>query len=302
MKNTVKQLIDDWTEQNNARLADNRPELPNSDIIPIFLQVDSNLFDAEQLYSFGIEVIAEEDGGYIIGASGDNFTSLKEKIDKFIKKEGKFKDKAAQLWNIIQGNQWRIDYILSDELKAKWDQIEDDEVMLVDISVACYIKISKAPSRKEGETVRQYEKRYDKWLIKKTQFDILRGDLEMQRQDDLDDFINKIRGERKSDFVGYDDSFSCRVQFSGEALKDFVLNYQYLFDVSEYDALTYEHPETGEESFIEVEFIAPAGDSPKICVIDSGIQEEHRLIADAIETGVSKSYLPGNDSVADDRF
>jgi hypothetical protein len=121
----------------------------------------------------------------------------------------------------------------------------------------------------------------------------------MERQEQLDAFIIELGGERKSDFVGYDDSFSCRVLFSGKALKDFVLNYQYLFDVSEYDDLTFEHAETGEEETIEVEFAAPNDNAPKVCLIDSGIQEEHRMIANAIELVNSKSYLSGDESVAD---
>jgi hypothetical protein len=152
LRNSINQIATEWNNQLSGREGEQLPALPNSNIIPIFLQIDSNDFDAEQLYSFGIEVISEEDGGFIIGASGDNFTSLKTKITKFINQEGKFKNTAAYLWNIIQGNQWRIDYILSDELKEKWDTIEEDAILLVDISVACYVKISSTPSKKKTET------------------------------------------------------------------------------------------------------------------------------------------------------
>lgn len=299
LQSSVRRLTDEWNNQLAAREDVDFPELPNPDVIPIFFQIDSKDFDADQLHSFGIEVIAEEDGGFIIGASGDNFTSLKTKIDEFIKKNGRFKNTAAKLWNIIEGNQWRVDYILSDELKAKWDNIGDDEALLVDISVACYVKISATPAKKRNESEREFQRRYERWLEKKEILERQRGDMEMQRQDELDAFIVELGGERKSDFVGYDDSFSCRVLFSGKALKDFVLNYQFLFDVSEYDDLTFEHPETGEEETIEVEFAAPDGDAPRVCLIDSGIQEEHRMITDAIETANSKSYLNGDTSVAD---
>lgn len=299
LQSSVKRLTDEWGNQLAARKEELFPALPNPDVIPIFLQIDSKDFDAEQLHSFGIEVIAEEDGGFIIGASGDNFKSLKTKINEFIRKNGRLKNTAAKLWNIIEGNQWRVDYILSDELKAKWDSIEEDEGLIVDISVACYVKISATPAKKRNESEREFQRRYKRWLDKKEALERQRGDLEMQRQDELDAFIIELEGERKSDFVGYDDSFSCRVLFSGKALKDFVLNYQFLFDVSEYDDLTFEHPETGEEEIIEVEFNAPDNDAPRVCLIDSGIQEEHRMITDAIETANSKSYLSDDASVAD---
>ncbi len=299
LRNSVNQIADEWNNHLIARESEQLPALPDSNIIPLFLQIDSKDFDTEQLYSFGIEVIAEEDGGFIIGASGDNFTSLKTKIADFIKKNGKFKNTAAKLWNIIEGNQWRVDYILSDELKEKWEDITDDEALLVDISVACYVKISATPAKKRNESERQFQRRYERWLEKKEILERQRGDLEMQRQDELDAFITELEGERKSDFVGYDDSFSCRVLFSGRALKDFVLSYQYLFDVSEYDDLTFEHPDTGEEEIIEVSFAAPENNAPKICVIDSGIQEEHRMITDAIDSANSKSYILREASVAD---
>jgi Subtilase family len=299
LRNSINQIATEWNNQLSCREGEQLPALPNSNIIPIFLQIDSNDFDAEQLYSFGIEVISEEDGGFIIGASGDNFTSLKTKITKFINQEGKFKNTAAYLWNIIQGNQWRIDYILSDELKEKWDTIEEDAILLVDISVAFYVKISSTPSKKKTETEKEFQLRYQRWLDRKELLEIRHSNLEMERQEQLDAFIIELGGERKSDFVGYDDSFSCRVLFSGKALKDFVLNYQYLFDVSEYDDLTFEHAETGEEETIEVEFAAPNDNAPKVCLIDSGIQEEHRMIANAIELVNSKSYLSGDESVAD---
>lgn len=300
LKQATNRLNTDWARQYADRIDAGYPELPQENVIPIFLQVDVNLFDIETLQSFGIEIIAEETEGFIIGASADNFTSLKEKIEKFIRNEGKFKNKAAQLWNIINGNQWRIDYILSEELKAKWDQITDGEVLLIDMSVACYVKIPTPPEKKKNESNRTFNTRYNRWLQKKQDLEFRRFDLEEQRQADLDDFLTKLNAQRVSDFVGYDDSFSCRVSISGMALKDLVLNYQYLFDVSEFDELTYINYESGEEIDFEAEFTQPDDNAPKICIIDSGLQENHRLLRDAIDNINSKSYLPANNSVADE--
>lgn len=299
LRNSVNQIASSWNKLLSDRQSEHLPELPNPNLIPIFLQIDSKDFDAEQLYSFGIEVIAEEEGGFIIGASGDNFKSLKDKITQFIQQNGKFKNTASRLWNIVQGSQWRLDYILSPELNTKWDAIQDDEALLVDVSVACYAKIPSTPAKRKTEKDRDFQNRYQKWLDKKELLEIQRGDLEFQRQEELDIFIRELGGERKSDFVGYDDSFSCRILFSGGALKDFVLTYQYLFDVSEYDDLTFENSETGAEEVIEVEFASPDENAAKICLIDSGIQEEHRVIADGIRPADSKSYLPGDNSIVD---
>lgn len=300
LRRSANQLRDFWFEEQENRSSLGFPDLPNSDIIPVFLQIDPELFDPESLYSFGIEVISEEGNGYIIGASTDNFVSLKEKINKFVANEGKFKNKAAQLWNIIQGNQWRIEQILSPELREKWEDIADDEIILVDVSIACYLKISKAPNRKNVESMRAYRARYARWQAKKNAIEAARFDLEEQRQDEFQQFIQATGGEIVTSFVSYEDSFSCRLRLPGIALKDLVLNYQYLFDVSEYEDITFLNPVTNEQETIGVDFIAPENTDPVICVIDSGIQENHQLLSDAIDSGSSHSYLPGNASVADE--
>lgn len=299
LKSDANKLRDDWFAELDARQNLGLPDLPNSEIIPIFLKIDMMLFDPESLYSFGIEVIAEDEDGFIIGASIDNFKSLKEKIDKFINNNGKFRDKAAQLWEIITGNQWRLDYILSDDLRSRWDQIADNDDMLVDVSMACYIKIPKAPAWNKKKSNKYNEDAYTRWMERKMLIETHRDELEAERQDQFRKFIEDLGGQVVTSFVSYDDSFGCRLRLSGLALKDLVTNYQYLFDVTEFDNLTYIHPETGDESILELNYLAPEDNSPTICVIDSGIQENHLMIADAIDTALSVSYVPGDNSVAD---
>src|SRR3989344_1696411 len=69
-----------WKNNIKSRQDARLPDLPNPNVMPVFLQIDANKFDIESLKSFGIEVIAEEENGFIIGASGDDFRSLREKI------------------------------------------------------------------------------------------------------------------------------------------------------------------------------------------------------------------------------
>ena len=42
------------------------------------------MFKTDSQFQLGIEVIAEEEDGYIIGASADSFKTLKEKIVTFV--------------------------------------------------------------------------------------------------------------------------------------------------------------------------------------------------------------------------
>ncbi len=299
LKQNANKLKDDWNYEMEQREQSGLPDLPNAEVIPIFLKLDAKLFDPESLYSFGIEVIAEDDDGFVIGASIDNFKSLKEKIDKFVAKSGKFKDKAAQLWEIITGKQWRVDYILSEDLKAKWDQISDEDEILVDVSIACYLKTPKPPARNKKKSDRYNNEAYSRWQQRVAALEIEKDILEDKRQNEFRDFINDSGGQIVSSFVSYDDSFGCRIRINGLTLKDLVNNYQYLFDVTEFDSLTYDHPETGQEMEIELNFEAPPHNSPTVCVIDSGIQENHRMLTDAIDSIFSVSYIPGDNSVAD---
>lgn len=296
---TVDKLSQDWTQTIAQRKETNLPDLPNTDVVPVFLQIDTREFDVESLKSFGIEIIAEEEGGFIIGAALDNFTSLRDKIDKFINEQGLFKNKAAQLWQINDGNQWRVEQILSDDLKAKWDQIADDELFIVDVGIACYVRVSKQPTKDENESAQQFEARLARWKTKRDQIDIQRDEIAMDRQTKFEELVHAYGGELLSGFVDYDDSFSCRIKIPGIGLKDIVLNYQYLFEVIEYDPLCIPEASTGDLDAIEPELIAPVKGAPKICVIDSGIQENHKLLSLSIDTAASYSFVETEDGTAD---
>lgn len=287
-------ILDDWTTE-ISEIA----KLPQPGVVPIFLQLDSDLFDVESLNSFGIEVIAEDEDGYIVGASSDYFRSLKEKIYAFIKKKGQYKTKAAQLWEIISGNRWRLDYILSPELNAKWDSIDDQALLFVDVGVACSIKTPPEPKKKEGDSQKRFNLKYKQWQREVERVDRLRDQLEMKRQDDFESYIQVLGGEKVSDFVNFEDSFGCRLKMNGAALKEMVLYYQYLFDVTEYDDVTFIDIETGNEVVADVLFVPPSAEDPSVCIIDSGIQQGHKLLSSSINTQASKTYLRNSTDVSD---
>src|SRR5680860_382127 len=116
-------VTSEWTDVLSVRKEKGLPDVPES--IPLFLQVDPKIFNPDSLKSFGIEIISEEDDGFLIGASADlNLSTLKDKIDKFLNEDGKFKNTASKLWDIVTGKQWRIEHILSKLLLKKWDEID----------------------------------------------------------------------------------------------------------------------------------------------------------------------------------
>lgn len=296
---SVDQISEYWNQGLKVRADNNLPDLPNPNVLPIFLQIDTQDFDIESLNSFGIDIISEEEDGFIIGSSGDNFRTLREKIQSFIDEKGLFKNKAAQLWQIVDGTQWRIEHILSEDLQAKWNLIVDDHDYFIDVGIACYVRITKQPEKKEDSSEEKYLKSIKKWKGKKEILESKRDDIAMQRQTEFEKFINDYQGELISDYIDCEDSFSCRIRISGKGLKDLTLNYQYLFEVIEYDPLVITHNETGQDIRLEPILLPPKENSPKVCIIDSGIQQEHRLLEPAIDKASSISFIQGETNTAD---
>src|SRR5690606_37569347 len=111
----------------------------DENIQPVFLQINEALLNDVKfdLQNFGIEIISEEENGFIIGASLDNLRSLEDKIRGFIDAE-RGSGKIADLWEIIDGNreEWKPQRILSPELFSKWSSIDENEVYGVEVSIA----------------------------------------------------------------------------------------------------------------------------------------------------------------------
>ena len=96
------------------------------------------------------------------------------------------------------------------------------------------------------------------------------------------------------------DSFTVRLKISGKGLKDFVLNYPYIFEVVEPEdiALPQHLSQQGVQAATAVAPVAPAADAPAVCVIDSGIQEAHVMLQPGIDQATSYCFLPGQAATA----
>lgn len=325
-------VLQDYNAFLAQRTEEGLPDLFDKNAVPLFLQVDPKDFDIESLKGFGIEIISEEDDGFIIGANTDNFASLATKIDNFIQNTGKSKDQAAKLWQIVQGTQWRVDYILSESLREKYIAgIQDTEEFWVDISVACYLKLPDRPVRceqetdeeyaaakakheqknyndphrkmrkqRQAETDEAYEKRLERWRRSSDEVDMARDEIASQRQDFLTNFIvTTYGGELLSSFIDLQDSFGFRARMSGQALKDLIRGYPYVFEISEADQVDADETVQVAEQFRELTLIPPEQNAEIIGVIDSGMQEGHVLLAPAILTNLSRNYVPNENTTSD---
>lgn len=309
LNSSVSSITANWKDTEEKREEEEQPELPKSR--RIILKIDPNSFDPESLKSYGIELIAEIEDGYIIGASADlELSELRNKIGKFIREEYGG-GKVAEIWELIDGIK-KPEYILSPELMAHWDLVKDDQIYTVDVGIACLgitPKLPNSPKRETNESEEHFEKRVNRWIDKRDFTYENWDDIKSERENEFTEFIQNYKGEILNIVDGsipqsakLPDSFSCRIQISGKGLKDLVFNFPYIFDVSEPDEFA-EFVEREALSDVDTptfKLQAPKLNAPKVCVIDSGIQERHPLLKAAIDCDNSTSWVPGEtDQIAD---
>ncbi|MCL1473937.1 S8 family peptidase [Argonema antarcticum A004/B2] len=253
-----------------------------------------------------IEIISELEDGYIIGASADtNLSELQNKIEKFLNNKSGG-GVVAKILNILDKNQ-HPEFILSPKLLQEWDQIIDEQVYIVEVGISCLgtrTKLREYPEQKNYKNPENYVKAINKWIDDRDLTYQEWDDLASQRQEDLLKFIAnpKYHGELLSSFVEdtpqlatIPDSFSCLLQISGLGLKDLVFNFPYVFEVTEQDNI-YE-PDLPEREIyggenVSFKLESPDENFPTVCIIDSGIQEQHPLLKNAIDSKNSISWIP----------
>ena len=312
LKSSISSIISDWKATFEKRQQEGMPDIPN---LPSFLlQLDSKTFDADSLKGFGIEVILELENGYILGASVDaELTKLQEKIEKFIAEEHGG-GKVAEIWKILEGKLERLEYILSPDLHTRWNQILDDHIYIIDISIACVglnPKFSDYPRLKENENPERFARKVSRWTDRRDQTLQEWEKLQLVRENDFKDFVKKLDGtflllgdhDDRSHLALLPDSFSSRIEISGKGLKDLVANYPYVFDVSEPDQIyeTFTDRTVKTVDLPSFTLDPPPPLAPKVCVIDSGIQESHRFLRAAMDSKNSRSWVPGETDQKVDR-
>jgi hypothetical protein len=262
----------------------------NPEIQPILLELNPEKLKIVgfDLLDFNIEIVSEGEDGFIVAASLDNLYALEEKIQGFIENEHGTAN-IAEFWNIVDGDRsyWKPQHILSPLLFETWPSIQDDQLYHLEVGIAFDRPIPKEPDiSKKGGT-----KRHQNYEISLEQ----RDQLLLERQDGLEVFISHY-GRITSSFIELEDSFSCEVEISGLGLKDLVLNYPFVFEVNEKDEIEIYTADLGSSSEIEFEALPPEPNSPTVGVIDSGIQENHRLLENAINGSIS--HIPIDSSTA----
>jgi len=291
LRHSLSKIKTDWKQR--VEESEEHQLFPlDPDIVPFFIQIDTNLIGSEfDFVKFGVELISEEDDGYIIGASLDNFRSLESKITDFIaEKHGS--GRIAELWQIIEGNRegWKPRYILSERLYDKWGKIKEDEVYDLEVSIAFDHPLGAEPD----PTKRGGEKK----LAAYRQKQIERDDLLMGREEHFEQFVSYYNGE-VHDIVHLSDSFGCAIKINGKGLKDLVYNYPFAFEVAEVETISISEGDDTALDEQDIEILPPDFGAAEIAVIDSGIMEQHKYLKPAIVANGSLSYLKDDKSTAD---
>src|SRR6478609_7797578 len=152
----------------------------DSAVIPIFLKINPKLIGNDfDLKEFGIEVISEEEDGFIIGASLDGFKSLDEKIQMFLDKE-RGSATIADFWEIIDGKSWKPSHILSEKLKSIWKTIEENRLYKLEVGIAFDKPIEKKPDPDKRGYANKLEKHRQEQIERDKRFD--------ERQEEFEKF------------------------------------------------------------------------------------------------------------------
>jgi len=304
LQNAANSTISGWATRQDLRKAQNLPAIPHG--MPLLLQVDPGL-DLDVLREkFDFEIVAEQEEGYVIVASEDLQLALFQKMvaEFAVRVHGSATVASVHKLFDDPNQSDRLGRILSDGLSKAWPTIEDTRPYIVDVGVSCVgtHEIPLPPKRGKRDSDAAWARKESDWSKSRDAAYTSWDNVKSAREKEITEFLRVYRAEILNiidgapfDSGGLLDSFSIRLKVDGKGLKDFVLNYPYIFEVIEPEniALPQRAGAVDAQPAPTAKPIAPADDAPAVCVIDSGIQEEHVLLRPAMDVATSHCFLPG---------
>ncbi len=303
LRGAAKSLSNSWRQRQAERAVAALPVIPNG--VPLLLKVDPGLELDVLRRHFNFEIVAEQEEGYVIVASEDiEVAPFLAMLDGFavavhgsttIARVHRLFDDPAQ--------SDRLGRILSERLMAEWNAVADDQLFIVDIGIACVgaQEIPSRPSRGKRDTDASWAAKELAWSqARNGAYDAWEA-IKIEREDQIESFRDFYHGEILHNIEGapFDagvlpDSFTIRLRITGKGLKDFVLNYPYIFEVVEPEDIALPQAAVAQavQAGPDVAPVAPDHAAPAVCVIDSGIQEGHNLLQPGIDQDTSHCFLP----------
>lgn len=299
LQSNVDTLLQKW-ETKKQSIIERGIQLPNTNDIPVFLKIDTSAFDLDSLTNWGIDLISEEEGGCIIGAAVDGLESFKDKISQFIGAQGKYKDTAAKIWEFEVDESRRINELLKGELSTIWGEIGNDTQYTVQLGISIYISNKNTyPVRETFDSEQAFLEKVNEFHEKERELNLIRDEKQRIREEEIERYLNIYGGTLHDIWDNGVDAVFFKLTIKGGGLIDLVQTNQYLYEVKLEPKYSIENISYPAPHNPNLEIYPPSEDKAKVCVIDSGIQENHILIAPAIDSAKSKSYLDGDTSTAD---
>jgi len=311
LRQSTTSFISTWQSRQTQRQQEDMPTLPPG--VPLLLEVDPDL-DVDALRHYlGFEVVSEEEAGFVIVASEDvNLAAFLQRVQDFAGQvQGSATVASVHRLDDDPDQAARLRLILSEHLMEQWPTLDENQTYMVDIGITCLgtREIVTPPKRGKRDTDASWARKQRDWANDRAEAYEAWDDLQDTRigeartiiVDGYGGEIKEITHVPPDDAAALPDSFTIRVEVSGKGLKDFVLNYPYVFEVVEPDDVTlpqYESkPEAGDFPIADLD--RPTDDAPAACVIDSGIQEEHILLKPAVDKPSSHCFLPAPTTSSD---
>jgi len=304
LRNAAQAASTNWQARKAQRQGQDLPVIPEG--VPILLQVDPSL-DLDVLREkYAFEIVAEQEDGYVIVASEDiQLAPFVQMVNDFaVQARARGSATVASIHKLFDDpNQTdRLRRILSERLFRIWPTIDDVQPYVVDIGISCTgtQEIPPYPNRGKRDTDADWAKKERDWSQKRANAYAAWDDVKSAREDGIAQFVQFYQGEilhliDGSPFTAVlPDSLTIRVKINGKGLKDFILNYPYIFEVVEPEdiALPQLAGEAGAQPAQIAAPVPPPANAPAVCVIDSGIQEGHALLEPAIDQATSHCFLP----------
>jgi len=306
LKGQSTQLSRFWKQRQDDRAKHHLPPIPGG--IPILLQIDPEV-DIDFLRSaFDFEIVSELEEGFIIISTDEiDMAKFNQEVDNFMNNLPR-KGGAAKIFGLAQEAD-RLQRILSDELYEIWSTLKSDQVYTVDIGVECSgkIKLPEYPRKNEDESDEQFKLKVNRWKRNRDEKYIQWDETKIKREEELERIIGIYSGsivdcfDNEKSITELPDSFTARVQINGKGLRDIANNYGYIFEIVLPDKI--QVPEStlneGTSAQSTIKILPPDNSAPKVCIIDSGIQEKHKYIQQAIDSANSHCYLKHTNDSSD---
>jgi len=306
-----------WRKALKERAAQGLPQIGDRIVLGLLLppnQLDLTFIEKQ----FGLELVSEGDDGLILAGSPDlDFEKFMDALRHFAGGTAGGANAAQILELYGPDDDARLDTVLDENLRSRWP-FQNDEELVLDVLIEVphhpgYVR-RKTKRGPKGEDPETKASRLADFTEQATLAAAIAWDEQRdQRVSNLECFIRANGGEilaqlddgpeEETGIVTFPDCVLMRVRMSGRGFRDLVMSIPWLVRLETPPGLeSHAGDLLPQNEMSGWELKSPKPDAPRVCVIDSGIQEEHRCLAPAILTADSRCFLPskGADDTQDE--